>query len=106
VGDPTAPEAQRFVRPTKGTFGNSGPNTLRNGGANVWDTSVYRTIKLRERLSMQLRVESYNTLNHTNFTSKSGTARFSGPDQIDPLFLTFSGATNQRRVQFAARLNW
>ena len=55
---------------------------------------------------MQLRVESYNTFNHTNFSSRDATARFSGPDQINPLFLTYSAANNQRRLQFAARMNW
>ena len=51
VGNPNAPEVERFVRPLKGTFGNSGSNTLRNGGVNLFDTSVNRTIRLREKLT-------------------------------------------------------
>jgi hypothetical protein len=106
VGDPNAPEELRYVRPTKGSWGNAGVNTARNPGINVWDTTASRTIRLHERLQLKLRVESYNTFNHTQFNAKSTTARFSGNDQIDPLFLTFSGSTNARRLQFAIQMNW
>jgi len=107
VVDPTAPPAERFSRPARGTFGNAGANILRGPGTNNWDLSLYRTLRLRERKTLQLRFETYNTFNHTQFSSLSTSARFD-PDgaQIDPLFLEPTGARSARRIQFALRLNW
>ncbi len=106
VLDPSAPPALRFGRPPRGDFGNTGPNSLRRPGINVWDTSLSRNLKLRERLSGQLRVETYNTCNHTQFTGLNQTARFLRQDQIDPTFLEPTSAANPRRIQFALRLNF
>jgi hypothetical protein len=79
---------------------------LRNPGIDVWDTTLSRTIRIRERFSTRLRFETYNTFNHTNFNGLYTTAKFSGPDQIDPPFFAYSSATNQRRAQFAMRMTW
>jgi hypothetical protein len=109
VIDPQAPPAQRFGPPLKGTFGNAGSNVLRLPGINVWDTSLYRNVKFTERLTAKLRVETYNTFNHTNFTGVNQSPRFQGQwdwTQVDPTFLTYTSSSNQRRVQFAMNLNW
>jgi hypothetical protein len=109
VVDPNAPPAQRFGPPPRGTFGNAGSNVLRLPGINVWDTSLFRNIRFTERLTAKLRVETYNTFNHTNFNGVNQTARFQGQSdwtQVDPTFLTYTSASNQRRVQFAMNLNW
>ena len=74
-----------------------------------WDMSLYRTIKLRERTSMQLRFETYNTPNHTQFSNVSRQARFqSATDwtQMDPLFLQPTAARAPRTMQVALRLNF
>jgi len=107
VADPAAPPLERFGRPARGTFGNAGANILRGPGTNNWDLSLYRTLRLPERKTLQLRFETYNTFNHTQFSSLSTTARFDQQGvQIDPLFLEPTNARSARRIQFALRMNW
>ncbi len=107
VVDPALPPLERFGRPARGTFGNAGANILRGPGTNNWDLSLYRTLRLPERKTMQLRFETYNTFNHTQFSSLSTSARFDQQGvQIDPLFLEPTNARSARRLQFALRLNW
>jgi hypothetical protein len=107
VTDPNAPAAQRFSAPRVGTFGNLGPNALRGPGINNWDISMYRVIRLSERWTTQLRVETYNTFNHTQFSGLDTTARFDAQgNQVNPLFLEPTSARSPRRIQFALRLNF
>ena len=108
VANPSADPVHRFGRPARGTFGNMGANVLRGPGTNNWDISVYRRIPLREGgKSLQLRFESYNTFNHTQFSSVSTTARFDlQGNQVDPLFLEPTAARSPRRLQLAMRFNW
>lgn len=107
VGDPLAPPKERFERPARGTFGNVGAGVLRLPGINNWDISIYKQLRFSERLRAQLRLESYNTFNHTQFSSLTTTARFNlQGQQVDPLFLEPSAARSPRRVQLALRLNW
>ena len=107
VGDPNAPEKERFTRPARTTFGNAGSGILRAPGINNWDISTYKTFNMRERLRLQLRFESYNTFNHTQFSSLTTTARFDATGkQVDTLFLEPAAARSPRRVQLAMRLNW
>ena len=107
VVNPDAPPLERFGRPPRGSFGNLGPGTLRYPGINNWDISLYRQVRLKERLSAQLRLETYNTFNHTQFSGLTTSARFDAQGrQVDPLFLQPSSARSPRRVQLAMRLNW
>jgi hypothetical protein len=53
--------------PAYGTFGNMGRNIFRGPGFANWDMSVTKRWKLSERMSLQLRGEVFNILNHPNF---------------------------------------
>ena len=107
VGDPTADELLRFTRPARGTFGNAGTGILRGPGVHNWDISLYRTVKIAERKDLQLRFETYNTFNHTQWSSQYTTAKFDlTGKQVDEVFLTPSAARPPRRVQLALRLNF
>lgn len=104
---PDAEPVNRFGRPARNTFGNTGPNVLRVPRMNNWDLSIYRQIPLREGKYIQLRLESYNTLNHTQFSAVSQSPRFDAQgSQVDPLFLQPTAARAARRLQLAVRLNW
>ncbi len=104
---PNAPAVSRFGAPLVGTFGNLGVNTLRGPGVNNWDISLYRQMKFTERWNGQLRFESYNTFNHTQFSGLDTTARFDGQgNQINKLFLEPTSARSPRRVQLALRVNF
>jgi hypothetical protein len=50
-----------------GQFGNSGRNIIRNPGVENLDASVFKNFNFTERLNFQFRVESFNTLNRTQY---------------------------------------
>jgi hypothetical protein len=56
-----------FVLPTAGTFGNVGRGSIRGPGLVSVDTSLFKKIRISERLNLQLRAEAFNIFNHTNF---------------------------------------
>ena len=107
VVNPTAEPKQRFGAPPKYTFGNAGASTLRGPGVNNWDISLYRTIRVRERFTTQLRLETYNSFNHPQWRTLNTTARFDAQNnQIDASFLDPRTSRGPRRVQLAVRVNW
>jgi len=104
---PEEEPAKRFTRPKRGTFGNTGSGILRGYGTNNIDAALSRQFKIRDGKFLQIRAESYNVLNHTQFSSVMPTARFDlQGNQVDPLFLQPMLARYPRRVQFSARLTW
>ncbi|MBM3766594.1 MAG: hypothetical protein FJW32_14490 [Acidobacteria bacterium] len=110
VIDPTAPPDTRFRAPARGEFGNLGNNTFRGPGFLNHDISLYRNFRLKiERMTAQLRFETYNTFNHTQYSSVSQSTRWDGAGattQTDPLFLEPTAARPPRRIQLAVRFNW
>jgi hypothetical protein len=77
VLDPEAPITTCFgpaPQPTAANpapqIGNLGKNTFTGQGVNNWDLSLYKNLRFREgRLSGQLRFETYNTFNHSQFSA-------------------------------------
>lgn len=108
VTDSNGPIESRFRAPIRGEFGNLGTNTLRHPGFFNFDTSLFRNFKW-ERFSTQLRFETYNTLNHTQFATVSTGTRWEtagAREQVDPLFLEPLTSRQPRKVQIALRVNW
>lgn len=60
--------AAAFSMPTS-EQGNLGRNALRGFGATQWDNTLRRQFGLTERLSLQVRGDLLNILNHPNFGS-------------------------------------
>ena len=125
VINPTAPLAQRFGPPpepagqasltnapwsvasTDPQFGNLGKNTMTGPGTNNWDISVYRTIPFSEKGRAMLRLETYNTFNHTQFSGINSTAQFNTAGaQVNTAFLLPTSARPARYVQVAIRLSF
>jgi hypothetical protein len=52
---------------TFGTFGDLGHNALRGPGRDNWNLSLFKTFAFGETSGLQLRFESFNTFNHTQF---------------------------------------
>jgi hypothetical protein len=101
------PAISSFAPPQLGTLGNAGPNILRQPGMNNWDVSMFRNIRFTERVTSQIRLESYNTLNHTQFSSLQPTARYDkNGAQIDTTFLTPNAARAPRRMQLGIRFTF
>jgi Carboxypeptidase regulatory-like domain/TonB dependent receptor len=56
-----------FIQPAYGTFGNLGRDAIYGPGYRNWDFSITKITRISERLSLQLRAEFFNILNHPNF---------------------------------------
>ncbi len=56
-----------FSQGAWGTFGNSGRNILTQPGINNWDMNLAKTFQFTERVGFQLRLETFNTFNHTQY---------------------------------------
>ncbi len=125
VMNPTAPLAQRFGPPpepagqatlanaawlstsTAPQFGNLGQNTMTGPGTNNMDLSIYRNFPIKERGNFMLRLETYNTLNHTQFSGINSTAQFNTAGaQVNTAFLLPTAARPARYVQIGARLTF
>jgi hypothetical protein len=86
-------------------FGDLGKGTLTGPGTNNWDLSLYRTIPIKERVKAMLRLETYNTFNHTQFSGINSTAQFNtSAQQVNPQFLQPTAARPARIVNLAARV--
>ncbi len=58
-----------FAQPPAGVIGNSGRNILRAPGINNWDASLFKNFRFHEQISLQMRLESFNAFNHTQWGS-------------------------------------
>src|SRR5205085_1058561 len=57
------------VLPQIGTFATTSRNFISMPGTNNWDMSLYKTFRLQERTSLQLRADAFNPWNHTEFNT-------------------------------------
>ncbi len=94
-----------FARPARGTFGNAPKDVIRGPGLNNWDLSLFKNIPLAsERRLLQLRWETYNAFNHTQFTAVDTSARLA-PDglQTNTRFGALIAANPARQMQLSLR---
>jgi hypothetical protein len=96
-----------FSIPADGTFGNAGRNLVR--GPALWqaDVGVDKRFPIRERLSIDFRVEAFNLFNRAQFgnpASDFSTASFGRITTTVNDGATGSGTP--RQFQFALRLNY
>ena len=114
TGNPVLPKSERsfsrnfrtevFRAPAVGTIGNSAKTLIRGPGVNNWDLSLSKNFNIREGLRLQLRVESYNAFNHTQFSAWDTMARFDARgDQVNPRLGEATAARNPRQLQMALR---
>ncbi|MBL8219737.1 MAG: carboxypeptidase regulatory-like domain-containing protein, partial [Bryobacterales bacterium] len=88
---------QAFALPAFGTFGNAGRNILEGPGNATVNFSVVKDTAVSERMTVQLRVETFNLLNRANFDL---------PDLFygNPTFGRVQSAQNPRRLQLGLKL--
>jgi hypothetical protein len=117
VGNPVLPKSQRtldrffdptaFALPGVGTAGNAGKRTFRGPGTNNWDLSLYKTFKVKERASFQLRWEAYNAFNHTQYNAVNTSAIFNASKlQTNQLFGSVAGTADARVMQGSLRFSF
>lgn len=61
-----------FVNPAPGVYGTTKRNFLRGPGINNWDMGVAKTFAFSERVGLQLRIDTFNTFNHTQYNISPG----------------------------------
>lgn len=81
-----------LVRP-----GNAGRNTIRGPGYQNWDLSIFKNFHFNERTRLQVRLETFNTFNHTNWASIGATRSTS-------TYGVVTAARDPRIVQLGAKL--
>jgi hypothetical protein len=109
IGQASASADSGFIsNSTAPSFGNLGQNTLTGPGTNNWDVSIYRTMEFKEgRVKSMLRLETYNTFNHTQFNAINSTAQFNPlGQQVNTAFLLPTSARPPRLIQVALRLSF
>ena len=91
--------ANVFSAPAKGTWGNLGHNALRGPGRDNWDMSLFKNFTLSESRGsrFELRLETFNTWNHTQFQNiDTGLG--------DNRFGQFTSAYNARILQLGGKI--
>jgi len=83
----------------KGKLGNSPYNAVRGPGVANLDTSLFRDFKISERLQAQIGLETFNTLNHTQFENVDGNISSGTFGQV-------ISARDPRLVQFRAKVSF
>jgi hypothetical protein len=66
-----------FATPAPGTWGNASRNSITGPGQFGFNATVARTFRLNERVSMDVRVDSTNVLNHVTFPNWNTTVNSS-----------------------------
>jgi hypothetical protein len=77
-----------FVNPALGAWGDAGHNSLRGPGRDNWNISLFKSFVLSEARGsrLELRVESFNTWNHTEFNQVSNGLGSSNFGQVTSAF--------------------
>jgi hypothetical protein len=99
--------ANAFVQPLPGTYGNAGRNILDGPGLAETDLSLTKKFSLSDRLSMQFRSEFFNLFNRANFNNPNPVVyalATGGPSPTAGVITSTS--TTSRQIQFGLKLVW
>lgn len=98
------PAAFDFPRDAQGNriraVGNAGRNTIQQPGLNNWDMGVFKNVSVTERFRAQLRWETFNSFNHTQFGSANLTTTSTNFGKITGTRI------GPRRMQLGLRLTF
>ena len=89
-----------FSQPAAGVYGTAGRNILRAPGIENFDMSLFKNFPIGERVNLQLRLESFNTINH---------AQWATPDHnvTDANYGKITGTNVAGRInQLGGKLTW
>jgi hypothetical protein len=91
-----------FTAPQNGSVGTLTRNKFRGPGINNWDMSVFKNFNFTERIRVQLRLETFNTFNHTQPSAIGGDHNAANNTVIN--FLAPGGAINPGSVGSAGNV--
>jgi len=103
-GDGSSPNGF-FSSPCLGCVGDMGRNTFVGPGFVSWETSLFKNIKITERVNMQFRAEAFNVLNHTNF-QLPGASGATNNRTNSGSFGQSGGTFNPRNLQFGLKIRF
>ena len=97
-----------FSRPADNTLGNTSRDQFRGPGIANWNLSVYKNVLFTESTRLQLRLDTFNTFNHTQFVGLFNSINANNPGQaIDGSNRSNSGGVastfDARNLQLAAK---
>jgi hypothetical protein len=87
-----------FATPPAYTFGDAGRNTVSEPSMQLLDAALTHEFRMTERYHLQVRLEGFNTLNHTNLGSPS---RFVNEPQFGTVTMAMTAA---REFQLSGRV--
>jgi hypothetical protein len=98
-----------FTDPTLGVFGSAGKDTIRGPGRWNLDTSLFKDFSgLKwwnpEGATLEIRFETFNTLNHTEWAGLSTGASFNSSGAINNNFGAITSAFDPRTIQLGLKL--
>jgi hypothetical protein len=100
-------DANAFLPPANGTYGNVGRNTLVGPGLAELDASLLKTAALSEKTNLEFRAEFFNLLNHANFgTPNEVVFTSASPIPAPNAGLITTTSTSSRQIQFGVKLKW
>lgn len=82
-----------------GTYGTSGRNILRGPGLATVNFSVFKNVRIREKIQLQYRTEFFNLFNRVNLNNPTSTAN-------SPIYGRITSANDPRILQLALRLEF
>ncbi len=94
-----------FVLPTIGTLGNERPNQFRNPGYANYDFTVKKVTAIKERVNLELRIDTFNVFNRVNYLS-SGVPNGLDTNLQDGNFGQSAGTNPPRNMLLGARVNF
>jgi hypothetical protein len=99
------PNAFLAPPPGSGFYGDLGRDTLIGPGLATWDFSAFKTTRIYERMSLQLRAEIFNLTNRANFNTPN-LITFTPSGVSGTAGAITSTSTTARQVQFGLKLIW
>lgn len=107
TGDPNAYiKTECFLFPAINTLGNAGRNILTSPGLSNLDFSLFKNFQFGESMNAQFRVETFNLLNHANFSEPNFTIfdrQGRNPSNVGQITST---RTSPRQFQFGLKINF
>ncbi|HWB96099.1 MAG TPA: hypothetical protein VG672_05340, partial [Bryobacteraceae bacterium] len=88
-----------FLTPAPLQYGNLGRNIMRGPGLKNWDMALSKNIRWRERTTVQLRADFFNTFNFVNFGNPDTTLSSTN-------FGVITSARSPRSIQFGLKISF
>lgn len=94
-------------RPASRTTGNAPFHPITDPGYANFDTALFKNFLVERKFAVQLRLETYNTLNHPEFNGLDSAAKFDkNGNQVNSTFGQINSAAGARVIQLAGRINF